>query len=229
MINRDILYLYHVKMFRYRGSVLHKSKKIFNSLFICKKYERTKYIISQHTSFTIAICTERVNCIQLSMQQRLLLLLKTFRHSIYVLIIVVLHCFINLELNLGLSTLIDIRNWRQWYYTVTTVNETFHPCNVTARNGSHLVTSSFVRRQQCVLLSVIYSLDTLTYLAFSKSINTQNTFLHISHSSHTQRTLGSCTLYGDSTSHLYPQLFNQHSTLQIRHPSTGTPPKLLYS
>ena len=34
--------------------------------------------------------------------------------------------------------------------------ETFDPCNVTARSGSHLVTSSFVRLQ-CVLLSVIYS------------------------------------------------------------------------
>ena len=42
----------------------------------------TKYIISQHASFTVAISTVRVNCIQLSVQQRLLLLLKTFRHNI---------------------------------------------------------------------------------------------------------------------------------------------------
>ena len=46
----------------------------------------TKYIISQHTSFTVAISTERVNCIQLSMQQRQLPLLKPFRHSIHALI-----------------------------------------------------------------------------------------------------------------------------------------------
>ena len=41
----------------------------------------TKHIISQHISFTVAISTERINCIvciQLSLQQRLQLLLKTF-------------------------------------------------------------------------------------------------------------------------------------------------------
>ena len=38
-----------------------------------------------------------------------------------------------------------------------TVNETFDPCDVTAPRGSHLLTSSFVRRLQCVLVSVIYS------------------------------------------------------------------------
>ena len=70
----------------------------------------TKYIISQHTSFTVAISTERVNCIQLSMQQRLLLLLKTIRHSIYALIIVVHYRFINLALNLVVLTLIDTGN-----------------------------------------------------------------------------------------------------------------------
>ena len=70
----------------------------------------TKYIISQHTSFTVAISTERVNCIQLSMQQRLLLLSKAFRHSIYALIIVVHYHFINLALNLVVLTLIDTRN-----------------------------------------------------------------------------------------------------------------------
>ena len=48
----------------------------------------TKYIISQHTSVTVSISTERVNCIQLNMQRRLLLLLKTFRHSICALIMV---------------------------------------------------------------------------------------------------------------------------------------------
>ena len=80
-------------MFRYRSSVLYKSKKIFNNL-LCNDIDRvisrvisnfirgTKYIISQHASFTLVISTERVNCIQLSMQQRLLLLFKTFRHSI---------------------------------------------------------------------------------------------------------------------------------------------------
>ena len=68
-----------------------------------------KYIISQHTSFTVAISTERVNCIQLSIQQRLLLLLKTLRHSICVRVIIVLYCFINLVLNLVL-TLRDTQN-----------------------------------------------------------------------------------------------------------------------
>ena len=50
---------------------------IFSSFFFCKdrssncksylEYNMrvTKYIISQHTTFTVAICTERVNCIQL--------------------------------------------------------------------------------------------------------------------------------------------------------------------
>ena len=41
--------------------------------------------------------------------------------------IVVLYCFINLALNLGVSTLLDTRNWRQWYYSVRTVNKTFAP------------------------------------------------------------------------------------------------------
>ena len=70
----------------------------------------TKYIISQQTYFTVAISTEPVNCIQLSMQQRLLLLLRTFRHSIYALIIVVHYRFINLALNLVVLTLIDTLN-----------------------------------------------------------------------------------------------------------------------
>ena len=61
------------------------------------------------------------------MQQRLLLLSKTFRHSIYVLLIVVLYCFVNLALKLVISTLIDTRNWRQWCYSVRTVNETLTP------------------------------------------------------------------------------------------------------
>ena len=72
----------------------------------------TKYIISQHTFFTVAISTERINCMQLSMQQRLLLLLKTFRHSIYALIIVVYYRFINLALNLVVLTLIETLNWQ---------------------------------------------------------------------------------------------------------------------
>ena len=70
----------------------------------------TKYIISQHTSFTVVISTEQVNSIQLSMQQRLLQRLKTFRHSINVLMIIVLYCFVNLALNQGVSTMIDTRN-----------------------------------------------------------------------------------------------------------------------
>ena len=45
---------------------------------------------------------------------------------------------------------------------VWTVNETFDPGDVTARSGSHIVTSSFVRRLQCILLSVIYSLGAAT-------------------------------------------------------------------
>ena len=73
---------------------------------------------------------------------QLILFLKTFRHSIYVLMIVVLYCFINLALNLGFSTLTDARNWQQWCYGVRTVIETFDPCSVTARSGIHLVTSS---------------------------------------------------------------------------------------
>ena len=72
----------------------------------------TKYIISQHTSFTVAISTARINCIQLSMQQRLLLLLKTFRHSIYALIVGVHYRFINLALNLVVLTLIETLNWQ---------------------------------------------------------------------------------------------------------------------
>ena len=72
----------------------------------------TKYIISQHTSFKVAISSERINCIQLSMQQRLLLLLKTFRHSLYALIIVVHYRFINLALNLVVLTLIETLNWQ---------------------------------------------------------------------------------------------------------------------
>ena len=68
-----------------------------------------KYI-SQHTSFTLVISTERVNCIQLNMQQRLLLLLKTFRDSIHALMIIAHYCFINLALNLVVLTLIDTRN-----------------------------------------------------------------------------------------------------------------------
>ena len=146
-------------MFRYRSSVLHKSKKILNNPFFLFfgidrssnfksylewQYERTKYIISQHTSFTAAISTERVNCIQLMQQLysiQLLLLFKIFRHSIYVLMIIVLYYFINLALNIGVSTSIDTRNWHLWYYSVSTVNETFDPCDVTARSGSHLVTS----------------------------------------------------------------------------------------
>ena len=70
----------------------------------------TKYIIFQHKSFTVAISTERINCIQLSMQQRLLLLLKTFKHSIYALIIAVRYRFINLALNLVVLTLIETEN-----------------------------------------------------------------------------------------------------------------------
>ena len=77
--------------------------------------------------------------------------------------IVVLYCFVNLALNLGVLTLIDTRNWRQWYYSLRTVNETFDHSDVTARCGSHLVTSSIVRRLQCVLLSVIYSLSIINY------------------------------------------------------------------
>ena len=73
---------------------------------------RTKYIISQHTSFTVAISTERINCIQLIMQQRLLLLLKTFKHSIYALIIIVHYRFIKLALNLVVLTLIETLNWQ---------------------------------------------------------------------------------------------------------------------
>ena len=42
----------------------------------------TKYIISQQTSFTVTISTELVNCIQLSMQQMLLLLLQTLTFNI---------------------------------------------------------------------------------------------------------------------------------------------------
>ena len=68
----------------------------------------TKYIISQHTSFTVEISTERINCIQL----RLLLLFKTFRHSIYALIIVVHYRFINLALNLVVLTLIETLNFQ---------------------------------------------------------------------------------------------------------------------
>ena len=70
----------------------------------------TKYIISQHTSFTVAISNERVNYIQMSMLQRQLPLLKTFRHSIYALKIVVHYRFINLALNQVVLTLIDTRN-----------------------------------------------------------------------------------------------------------------------
>ena len=70
----------------------------------------TKYIISQHTSFTVAISTERVNCIEPSMQQRQLPLLKTFRHSIYTLIIVVHYRSINLAMNLVILIFIDTRN-----------------------------------------------------------------------------------------------------------------------
>ena len=103
--------------------------------------------LTRHTSFTVVTSTERAKYIQLIMQQRLLQLLKTFRHSIYVLMIVVLYCFLNLALNLGVSTLIDTRNWRQWKiwkwcYSVRTVNETFDQCDVTARSSSHLVMSS---------------------------------------------------------------------------------------
>ena len=72
----------------------------------------TKYIISQHTSYTVAISTERINCIKLSMQQILLLSLKTSRHSIYALIIVVHYRFINLALNLVVLTLIETLNWK---------------------------------------------------------------------------------------------------------------------
>ena len=54
--------------------------------------------------------------------------------------IVVLYCFINLELSLGV-TLIDTRNWRQWCNSVRTINETIDPFDVTAGIGSHLVTS----------------------------------------------------------------------------------------
>ena len=88
--------------------------------------------------------------------------------------IVVLYCFINLELSLGV-TLIDTRNWRQWCNSVRTINEIIDPFDVTAGIGSHLVTSSFVRRLQCVLLSVIYSwgMDILIIWAFriSSSVN----------------------------------------------------------
>ena len=119
------------------------------------------------------ISTERVNCIQLSMQQRLLLVSKTFRHSIYVLLIVVLYCLINLVLNLGVLTSIDTRNWQQWYFRVKTVNETFDPCDVIARSGSHLVTSSFVRRLQCVIRSVIYSLIVPVISKVKDSFNTR--------------------------------------------------------
>ena len=72
----------------------------------------TKYDISQHTLFTVAISTERINCIQLNMQQRLLLLFKTFKLSIYALIIVVHHRFINLALNILVLTLTETLNWQ---------------------------------------------------------------------------------------------------------------------
>ena len=61
----------------------------------------------------IVISTELVNYIPLMQQLysiQLPLLLKTFRHSIYVLIIVVLYCFINTALNLVVSKLTDTRN-----------------------------------------------------------------------------------------------------------------------
>ena len=164
-------------MFRYHSSGLYKSKKIFNNLFFLFLQELFRVVIwedktyhFQHTSFTVVISTERVNCTQLMQQLysiQLLLLLKTFSHSIYVLMIVVLYCFINLALNLGISILLDTGNWRQWYYSVRTLNETFHPSDVTARSGSHLVTSLFVRRLQCGLLSVTYSFLT-TINAMSK-------------------------------------------------------------
>ena len=69
--------------------------------------------------------------------------------------IIALYCFINLALNLVVSTLIDTQNWQQWYYSVRTVNETFDAYDVTARSGSHLVMSSFEHCLQCILLSVL--------------------------------------------------------------------------
>ena len=69
----------HVKMFRYRSCVLYKSKKFSIILYLETInrvlssylewwYDRTKYIISQHISFTVVISTERVNRIQLMQQ-----------------------------------------------------------------------------------------------------------------------------------------------------------------
>ena len=116
-------------MFSYRSSVLYNRRKFSITLFLffffswidrviskviySGNMRGTKYIISRNTSFTVAISTERVNCIQLrgsylshwmstytTERQRQLPLLKTFRHSIYALIIVVHYRFINLVLNL---------------------------------------------------------------------------------------------------------------------------------
>ena len=113
-----------------------------------------KYIISQHTSFTVVISTEQVNCIQLSMQQRLLLWLKTFRHSINVLMIIVLYCFINLALNPGVSTMIDTRNWQQWYCSERLLMKRSTPVTlqlIAAATCDVIICAS----PQCVLLSVI--------------------------------------------------------------------------
>ena len=110
---------------------------------------------SINPALTVCNWCNRIQLIQKLYGIQLSLLLKAFRPSIYVLIIVVLHCITNLALNLGISTSIDARYWRQWYYNVRSVNETFDPCDVTARSASYLVRSSFVRRLQYVLLSVI--------------------------------------------------------------------------
>ena len=94
--------------------------------------------------------------IQLSMQQRLLQLLKTLKHLIYGLMIVVLYCFYNLALKVVISTLIDAGNWLQRYYCpellmkrLSSVTSQLAAAAILWRH--HLC----VRRLECVLLSVI--------------------------------------------------------------------------
>ena len=171
--------LNQVKIIKYRSSVLYKSKKIFNNPFFLLfwnerssnfksylewEYERTKYIISQHTSFTVAISAERVNYATdatvvwyttVTIVKNILTFNICFNDRC-----TLLFYKSGIE-SKSFNALIDTRNWRQLYYSVRNVYETFDPCDVTARSGRYLVTLSFVRRLQFVLLWVIYSLVTM--------------------------------------------------------------------
>ena len=110
----------------------------------------TKYIISQYTSFTVAISTERVNCIQLMERNATVETVLQYTTVNIVKNIQTFNiCFNDRCTLLFYKSVIESRSFNINRYSKLTsmiiqhqdCNETFDPCDVTARSGSHLVTS----------------------------------------------------------------------------------------